>query len=160
MVSLKSTLLAAASVASAIANPVEMGPHGPGPRNMDKLVPRSTPNSQGTSGGYFYQFCMFSSARASRVLTGLNESSTRPSPTDLPWLLLLTGLTGSDGTGSVTYTNGAGGEYSVNWQNPGDFTSGKGWQTATDRYSIFYALARTPGPCTRPCCSTYFACVK
>jgi hypothetical protein len=56
MVSFKSTLLAATSVVSAIANPVEMGPRRP-LDNLDKLVPRSTPNSQGTSNGYFYQFC-------------------------------------------------------------------------------------------------------
>jgi endo-1,4-beta-xylanase len=35
----------------------------------------------------------------------------------------------TNGAGSVEYTNGPGGEYSVNWanQNGGDFTCGKGW---------------------------------
>ena len=35
----------------------------------------------------------------------------------------------TNGAGSVSYTNGAGGQYSVNWanQNGGDFTCGKGW---------------------------------
>lgn len=40
---------------------------------------------------------------------------------------------GSDVTGDVTYTNGNGGEYSVTWQNVGDFTAGKGWKEATGR---------------------------
>lgn len=34
----------------------------------------------------------------------------------------------TDGTGDVTYTNGAGGEYSVTWSgNQGNFVGGKGW---------------------------------
>jgi len=33
----------------------------------------------------------------------------------------------TDGGGSVTYTNGAKGEYSTSWKNNGDFTAGKGW---------------------------------
>lgn len=36
----------------------------------------------------------------------------------------------TNGAGSVSYTNGAAGQYSVTWsnQNGGDFTCGKGWQ--------------------------------
>jgi len=35
----------------------------------------------------------------------------------------------TNGAGSVSYTNGPGGQYSVTWanQNGGDFTCGKGW---------------------------------
>ena len=34
----------------------------------------------------------------------------------------------TDGTGDVTYTNGAAGEYSVSWTgNQGNFVGGKGW---------------------------------
>jgi endo-1,4-beta-xylanase len=33
----------------------------------------------------------------------------------------------TNGGGTVDYTNGPGGEYSVTWTNCGDFTSGKGW---------------------------------
>lgn len=32
----------------------------------------------------------------------------------------------TNGGGEITYTNGANGEYSVKWDNCGDFTSGKG----------------------------------
>ncbi|KAK5118016.1 hypothetical protein LTR62_004060 [Meristemomyces frigidus] len=43
-----------------------------------------------------------------------------------------------DGTaGTTTYTNKAAGEYSVQWTNVGDMTSGKGWQTATPRNISF-----------------------
>lgn len=33
----------------------------------------------------------------------------------------------TNGGGTVDYTNDAAGEYSVTWENCGDFTSGKGW---------------------------------
>ena len=33
----------------------------------------------------------------------------------------------TNGGGTVDYTNGDGGEYSVIWEDCGDFTSGKGW---------------------------------
>ncbi|KAL1963450.1 hypothetical protein VTN77DRAFT_8351 [Rasamsonia byssochlamydoides] len=33
----------------------------------------------------------------------------------------------TNGGGTVDYTNGDGGEYSVTWENCGDFTAGKGW---------------------------------
>ena len=33
----------------------------------------------------------------------------------------------TNGGAEVTYTNGAGGEYSVTWSGDGDFTAGKGW---------------------------------
>lgn len=50
----------------------------------------------------------------------------------------------SDGKGSVTYTNGAAGEYSVKWSNVGDFTAGKGWKTATGR-TINFSGTFNPG---------------
>ncbi|GAD94166.1 glycosyl hydrolases family 11 protein [Paecilomyces variotii No. 5] len=43
----------------------------------------------------------------------------------------------TNGGGTVDYTNGAGGEYSVSWQNCGDFTSGKGWSTGSARDITF-----------------------
>ncbi|KAK3679248.1 hypothetical protein LTR78_000809 [Recurvomyces mirabilis] len=94
MVSFTSAVIAASVAVQALALPTE-------------LVSRSTANSQGTSGGYFYQF----------------------------W---------SDGTGNVQYTNGDAGEYKVTWSNVGDFTSGKGWKTATDR-TIDYSGTFVPG---------------
>jgi endo-1,4-beta-xylanase len=33
----------------------------------------------------------------------------------------------TNGGGTVDYTNGAGGSYTITWQNDGDFTAGKGW---------------------------------
>jgi len=50
----------------------------------------------------------------------------------------------SQGGGDVTYTNGAGGQYSVNWQNVDDFTAGKGWQQATGR-TITFSGSFNPG---------------
>ena len=40
----------------------------------------------------------------------------------------------TDGGGNVVYTNQAGGEYSVSWQNSGDFVAGKGWNPGSARY--------------------------
>lgn len=43
----------------------------------------------------------------------------------------------TDGTGDVTYTNGAGGQYSVTWSgNKGNFVAGKGWNPGSARYVI------------------------
>jgi endo-1,4-beta-xylanase len=39
----------------------------------------------------------------------------------------------SDGGGDVTYTNGAGSRYTVNWRNTGNFVGGKGWNPGTGR---------------------------
>jgi len=45
----------------------------------------------------------------------------------------------TEGTGTVDYTNGAAGEYSVTWENAGDFTAGKGWSTGAARDITFSA---------------------
>jgi endo-1,4-beta-xylanase len=39
----------------------------------------------------------------------------------------------TDGGGSVTYTNGAAGQYSVQWSNVGNFVAGKGWNPGSAR---------------------------
>jgi endo-1,4-beta-xylanase len=39
----------------------------------------------------------------------------------------------TDGGSQVTYTNGAGGSYSVNWQSGGNFVGGKGWNPGSAR---------------------------
>ncbi|KFA67600.1 hypothetical protein S40285_09445 [Stachybotrys chlorohalonatus IBT 40285] len=49
----------------------------------------------------------------------------------------------SDGMSPVTYTNEAGGTYSVNWQSGGNLVGGKGWQTGTSR-SIQYTADWKP----------------
>ncbi|GJC87574.1 glycosyl hydrolase family 11 [Colletotrichum tofieldiae] len=44
----------------------------------------------------------------------------------------------TDGASPVTYTNGAGGSYSVQWKSGGNFVGGKGWKTGgakTIKYS-------------------------
>ncbi|KAK1986080.1 family 11 glycosyl hydrolase [Colletotrichum cereale] len=48
----------------------------------------------------------------------------------------------TDGASPVTYTNGAGGAYSVQWQSGGNFVGGKGWKTGgarTIKYSGSFA---------------------
>jgi len=40
----------------------------------------------------------------------------------------------TDGGSRVTYTNGAGGSYSVNWGSGGNFVGGKGWNPGSARY--------------------------
>jgi endo-1,4-beta-xylanase len=42
----------------------------------------------------------------------------------------------TDGGGSVTYTNGDAGAYSVEWTNSGNFVGGKGWNPGSARYAI------------------------
>ncbi|KAL9106047.1 MAG: hypothetical protein Q9227_008890 [Pyrenula ochraceoflavens] len=50
----------------------------------------------------------------------------------------------TDGTGDVTYTNGAGGEYSVEWSgNQGNFVAGKGWNPGGNK-SVTYTGTYTP----------------
>ncbi|KAL2816668.1 concanavalin A-like lectin/glucanase domain-containing protein [Aspergillus granulosus] len=39
----------------------------------------------------------------------------------------------TDGGGDVTYTNGNGGSYSVQWSNVGNFVGGKGWNPGSTR---------------------------
>lgn len=39
----------------------------------------------------------------------------------------------SDGGADVTYTNKAGGEYSVSWSGSGNFVGGKGWNPGAAR---------------------------
>lgn len=39
----------------------------------------------------------------------------------------------TDGGAAVTYTNGAGGQYSVQWGTGGNFVAGKGWNPGAAR---------------------------
>ncbi|KAJ5193450.1 hypothetical protein N7449_009592 [Penicillium cf. viridicatum] len=51
----------------------------------------------------------------------------------------------TNGGGSVSYNNGAAGEYSVDWTNCGSFTSGKGWATGSSRNINFSGSFKTSG---------------
>lgn len=46
----------------------------------------------------------------------------------------------TDGGGDVTYTNGAGGSYTVQWSNVGNFVGGKGWNPGSTRYTTYTCL--------------------
>lgn len=41
----------------------------------------------------------------------------------------------TDGGATVTYTNGAGGQYSVQWSGNGNFVGGKGWNPGSAQYA-------------------------
>jgi endo-1,4-beta-xylanase len=43
----------------------------------------------------------------------------------------------TDGAGSVQYTNGEGGQYSVTWSGDGNWVGGKGWETGSDHAISF-----------------------
>ena len=59
----------------------------------------------------------------------------------------------TDGTGQVTYTNGAAGEYGVQWSgNRGNFIAGKGWNPGSARYVLFVAVAFFSSSCCRQEC--------
>ncbi|KAJ5174964.1 uncharacterized protein N7482_000841 [Penicillium canariense] len=51
----------------------------------------------------------------------------------------------TNGGGTVEYTNGAAGEYSVTWEDCGDFTSGKGWATGSARDITFSGSFESSG---------------
>lgn len=51
----------------------------------------------------------------------------------------------TDNNAYVVYTNGAGGEYSVQWSGSGDFVAGKGWSTGSAR-TITYSGTYSPNP--------------
>lgn len=40
----------------------------------------------------------------------------------------------TNGEGSITYNNGPGGEYTVDWNNVGNFVAGKGWNPGSAQY--------------------------
>ncbi|OJJ47373.1 hypothetical protein ASPZODRAFT_16054 [Penicilliopsis zonata CBS 506.65] len=45
----------------------------------------------------------------------------------------------TNGGGTVDYTNDDGGEYTVTWEDCGDFTCGKGWEVGSERDITFSA---------------------
>ncbi|KAI8942037.1 hypothetical protein NX059_000142 [Plenodomus lindquistii] len=51
----------------------------------------------------------------------------------------------TDGRGSVTYNNGAGGAYDVQWSNVGNFVAGKGWNPGSPSRNVTYTGTWTAG---------------
>jgi hypothetical protein len=49
----------------------------------------------------------------------------------------------TDGGGDVTYTNGDGGSYTVEWTNVGNFVGGKGWNPGSSQYGRPYPFPAT-----------------
>ena len=45
----------------------------------------------------------------------------------------------TDGGGSVTYTNGAAGSYSVSWTSADNFVAGKGWNPGSGNRNVTYS---------------------
>ncbi|KAI0048376.1 carbohydrate-binding module family 1 protein [Auriscalpium vulgare] len=50
----------------------------------------------------------------------------------------------TDGGGTVTYTNGAAGEYSVSWTSCGNFVAGKGWNPGSSSNVISFSANYAP----------------
>ncbi|KAL6860834.1 endo-1,4-beta-xylanase 2 [Trichoderma novae-zelandiae] len=50
----------------------------------------------------------------------------------------------NDGHAGVTYTNGPGGQFTVNWSNSGNFVGGKGWQPGTKNKVINFSGSYNP----------------
>ncbi|KAF3073318.1 hypothetical protein TsFJ059_005600 [Trichoderma semiorbis] len=50
----------------------------------------------------------------------------------------------NDGHAGVTYTNGGGGSFTVNWSNSGNFVGGKGWQPGTKNKVINFSGSYNP----------------
>ena len=57
----------------------------------------------------------------------------------------------TDGGGDVTYTNGAGGSYTVQWRNVGNFVGGKGWNPGSTRCVVTQALQLQSHLACEPC---------
>ncbi|EAU31723.1 endo-1,4-beta-xylanase A precursor [Aspergillus terreus NIH2624] len=63
----------------------------------------------------------------------LHEFAERSTPSSTGWSNGYYYSFWTDGGGSVTYTNGAAGQYSVQWSNVGNFVGGKGWNPGSAR---------------------------
>ncbi|KAJ3121338.1 hypothetical protein HK098_003778 [Nowakowskiella sp. JEL0407] len=51
----------------------------------------------------------------------------------------------SDGAGSITWTMGSGGQYSVTWSNVGNYVAGKGWNPGSARVISYTGSFNCPG---------------
>jgi len=49
----------------------------------------------------------------------------------------------TDGAGQISYTNGAGGQYSATWSGNGNWVGGKGWSPGSDQY---VSIIKPPQP--------------
>ena len=69
---------------------------------------------------------------ATRAPTGLSARGGTPSSAGMNNGCYYSWWT--DNGAQATYTNGAKGQYSVNWQSGGNLVGGKGWKTGSPRY--------------------------
>lgn len=125
MVSLTTLLAAAAAFTSVLALPVQDGP-------QDVALDLSSSSSVNTTSE--------DNERIDAMFELLRRQST-PSATGYSNGYYYSWWT--DGASPVTYTNGAGGSYSVNWQSGGNFVGGKGWAQGGSK-SVSYTGSWSP----------------
>lgn len=76
----------------------------------------------------------------------LHELAERSTPSGTGWSNGYYYSFWTDGGGDVTYTNGAGGSYTVRWSNVGNFVGGKGWNPGSTRQVPLLLYTLYPDP--------------
>lgn len=127
MVSLTTLLAAAAAFTSVLALPVQDGPQDVA-LDLDYSSVNTTASSENDN------------ERIDAMFELLRRQST-PSATGYSNGYYYSWWT--DGASPVTYTNGAAGSYSVNWQSGGNFVGGKGWAQGGSK-SVSYTGSWSP----------------
>ncbi|KFZ18423.1 hypothetical protein V501_01225 [Pseudogymnoascus sp. VKM F-4519 (FW-2642)] len=95
-------------------------------------------------------YLLVAASAVSGVLSAPTPENTSPNPRALKKRTNQTGTNGgyyysfwSDDQGQATYTNKAGGEYSVTWGGQGNFVAGKGWNPGSAQ-TITYSGTFSP----------------